>query len=545
MGIWESAMESLGMTAGLSQAQFWQDKKVFLTGHTGFKGGWLALWLNSMGAQVHGYALSPSTTPSFFNVANVESILVSNTIADIRDAVTLERAMTKAQPDIVFHLAAQPLVRQSYIDPVETFTTNVIGTVNLLEAVRRTTSICAVVNVTTDKCYENKETLTPYSEDAPMGGFDPYSSSKGCSELVTSSYRQSFLAEKGIALASARAGNVIGGGDWSVDRLIPDFLQALDKKEELRIYRTLDDIDFENTFFTHHYYSAKHLFSDWDYQLGALSIFKQIKRKCEQEKMNLDTLEEFIKNYIKDFYNFSKAYSELFDKIARDDNYSKLFQFLEFTATLYPLIVRLNEQGKLDGLLSILELAEVRVYKLKNTNPRRNMYLLASEVNETDFSEKEIEEKIREFATNFLNDYQLESYMNEGVDNKTALYRYLLYDYNKSNNNQDLSLNDYRNLQVEHIFSVNPNFNTETYGFERVEIYSKKISLIGNLSILEKGLNSKVGNICPTDKVSGYQESKLQINSHLMANLDKFNQEYIEKRNLKLVEYTKTRFNLN
>jgi|TARA_B110000902_G_scaffold159556_1_gene182828 hypothetical protein len=320
---------------------------------------------------------------------------------------------------------------------------------------------------------------------------------------------------------------------------------VLDRKEELRIFRTLDDIDFENTFFTHHYYSAKHLFSDWDYQLGALSIFKQIKRKCEQEKMNIETLEEFIKNYIKDFYNFSKAYSELFDKIARDDKYSKLFQFLEFTATLYPLIVRLNEQGKLDGLLSILELAEVRVYKLKNTNPRRNMYILASEINETDFSEKEIEEKIREFVTNFLNDYQLESYMNEGVDNKTALVRYLLYDYNKSNNNQDLSLNDYRNLQVEHVFSVNPNFNTETYGFERVEIYSKKISLIGNLSILEKGLNSKVGNICPTDKVNGYQESKLQINSHLMANLDKFNQEYIEKRNLKLVEYTKTRFNLN
>jgi len=228
-------MESMGMTNQLNQAQFWQDKKVFLTGHTGFKGGWLVLWLNSIGAQVHGYALAPSTTPSFFNVANVESFLVSNTIADIRDATTLERAMATAQPDIVFHLAAQPLVRQSYVDPVETYTTNVIGTVNLLEAVRKSPSICAVVNVTTDKCYENKETLTPYAEDAPMGGFDPYSSSKGCSELVTSSYRQSFLAEKGIAVASARAGNVIGGGDWSVDRLIPDFLQALDRNDELVI----------------------------------------------------------------------------------------------------------------------------------------------------------------------------------------------------------------------------------------------------------------------------------------------------------------------
>lgn len=169
--------------------------------------------------------------PPVFNAANVESFLASNTIADIRDATSLERAMATAQPDIVFHLAAQPLVRQSYVDPVETYTTNVIGTVNMLEAVRKTASIRAVVNVTTDKCYENKETLTPYAEDAPMGGFDPYSSSKGCSELVTSSYRQSFLAEKGIALASARAGNVIGGGDWSVDRLIPDFLQALGKKK--------------------------------------------------------------------------------------------------------------------------------------------------------------------------------------------------------------------------------------------------------------------------------------------------------------------------
>lgn len=219
----------------VNQTQFWQDKKVFLTGHTGFKGGWLSLWLNNLGAKVHGFALAPSTSPSFFNVANIESILASNTIADIRDVVSLERAMAIAQPDIVFHLAAQPLVRQSYIDPLETYTTNVIGTVNVLEAVRKTASVRAVVNVTTDKCYENKETLTPYAEDAPMGGYDPYSSSKGCSELVTASYRQSFLAEKGIALASARAGNVIGGGDWSTDRLIPDFLQALDKNEELVI----------------------------------------------------------------------------------------------------------------------------------------------------------------------------------------------------------------------------------------------------------------------------------------------------------------------
>jgi len=253
-------MESLGMTAQFNQAKFWQDKTVFLTGHTGFKGGWLALWLNSLGAQVHGYALAPSTTPSFFDVANVQAVLSSHTIGDIRDAKALETTMLAAQPDIVFHLAAQPLVRQSYIDPLETYTTNVIGTVNVLEAVRKTDSIRAVVNVTTDKCYENKETLTPYAEDAPMGGYDPYSSSKGCSELVTASYRQSFLAEKGIAVATARAGNVIGGGDWSTDRLIPDFLQALDNGEELVI-------------------RSPHAIRPWQHVLEPLSGYMQLAEK--------------------------------------------------------------------------------------------------------------------------------------------------------------------------------------------------------------------------------------------------------------------------
>lgn len=320
---------------------------------------------------------------------------------------------------------------------------------------------------------------------------------------------------------------------------------VLDKKEELRIFRTIEDVDFENTFFTHHYYSSKHLFNDWDYQLGASSIFKQIKRRCEQEKAKPGKLKTFIENYIKDFFEFSKAYSDLFNEILINKEYPRLFQYLEFTATLYPLIVRLKQQGKLDGLLNILELAEVRVYKLKNTNPRRNMYLLASEINEKDFSEKDIIKKVNEFVTNFLNDYQLEDYMNEGVDNKTALVRFMLYEYNKEKHGQVLSLDDYRNLQVEHIFSVNPNYDTETYGFERIEIYAKKISLIGNLTILEKGLNSKVGNICPTDKVDGYQESKLQINSHLMANLDKFTLGYIEQRNLDLIDFSKTRFKLN
>ena len=215
--------------------EFWRGKRVFLTGHTGFKGGWLALWLVDMGAEVHGYALSPPTEPSFFTVANLQDRLARSTIADIRDAAALAQAMQAAHPDIVLHLAAQPLVRYSYAAPVETYAVNVMGTVNLLEAVRQTPSVKAVVNVTTDKCYENREWVWPYRENEAMGGFDPYSSSKACSELVTAAYRRSFLEPAGTHLASARAGNVIGGGDWAVDRLVPDFLRALDAGQVLTI----------------------------------------------------------------------------------------------------------------------------------------------------------------------------------------------------------------------------------------------------------------------------------------------------------------------
>ena len=215
--------------------EFWQNKNVFLTGHTGFKGGWLALWLQSLGANVTGYALEPPTEPNFFSVANIEQGLERHIIADIRDGETLKQAMQAAEPEIVLHLAAQPLVRYSYQAPVETYQTNVIGTVNLLEAVRVTPSVKTVVNITTDKCYENREWHWGYRENEALGGFDPYSSSKACAELVTSAYRQSFLTAENIALASARAGNVIGGGDWANDRLIPDFLRAIDAGQPLII----------------------------------------------------------------------------------------------------------------------------------------------------------------------------------------------------------------------------------------------------------------------------------------------------------------------
>lgn len=212
-------------------AAFWQGKRVFLTGHTGFKGGWLSLWLQQLGAVVTGYALEAPTTPSLFEVAGVARGMVS-IIGDVRDGEVLKRAMAEARPEIVIHMAAQPLVRYSYVNPVETYATNVMGVVNLLEAVRATSGVRSVVNVTSDKCYENREWPWGYRENEAMGGYDPYSNSKGCAELVTAGYRSSFFnaekyAEHGIALGSGRAGNVIGGGDWALDRLIPDMLRAI------------------------------------------------------------------------------------------------------------------------------------------------------------------------------------------------------------------------------------------------------------------------------------------------------------------------------
>lgn len=215
--------------------EFWNGKRVYLTGHTGFKGGWLCLWLQSMGAEVHGYSLDPPTETNLFTVAEIEKGMASSVIGDIRESIKFSQAMQHAEPEIVFHLAAQSLVRQSYKQPVETYEVNVMGTVNMFEAVRTTPNVKAIVNVTTDKCYENKEWIWGYRENEAMGGYDPYSSSKACAELVTSAYRRSFLQSDDVALASARAGNVIGGGDWAIDRLIPDFLRAMDTGKTLMI----------------------------------------------------------------------------------------------------------------------------------------------------------------------------------------------------------------------------------------------------------------------------------------------------------------------
>lgn len=214
---------------------FWRNRSVFLSGHTGFKGGWIALWLSQLGAKVHGYSLAPPTTPNFFTATQLQDRLQTSTIADIRALPKLAVAMRAAQPSIVIHMAAQPLVRESYKTPVETFVTNVMGTVNVLEAARQAGTVQAIVNITTDKCYENQEWLWPYRENDRLGGHDPYSSSKACAEIAAAAYRNSFLAQAGIQLANVRAGNVIGGGDWATDRLIPDFLRAIDAGAPLRV----------------------------------------------------------------------------------------------------------------------------------------------------------------------------------------------------------------------------------------------------------------------------------------------------------------------
>ncbi len=223
---------------------FWEGKKVFLTGHTGFKGSWLSLWLSSMGAKVTGFALAPNTQPNLFESLTIASLIEQSYIGDIRDFEHLKKLMSLTQPDVLIHMAAQPLVRYSYSNPLETYATNVMGTVHVLEAARQVSSVRATVIVTTDKCYENKEWEWGYRENEPMGGHDPYSNSKGCAELVTAAYRQSFFSQQSTAMlqnavASARAGNVIGGGDWSEDRLIPDAIKAFETGQTLKIRNPL------------------------------------------------------------------------------------------------------------------------------------------------------------------------------------------------------------------------------------------------------------------------------------------------------------------
>ena len=223
-------MENLGLNA-----EFWRGKSVLITGHTGFKGGWLSLWLSKLGSNVHGFALSPQHTPNLFSVAKIQKYISSSKISDINDLSALQDQVNEVRPEIIFHMAAQPLVRESYLNPLETYKTNMVGTINLFEAVRDLDNKVTIVNVTTDKCYQNNEWVWPYRESDRLGGDDPYSCSKACVELITHSYRKSFFKGRDISVSTARAGNVIGGGDWSTNRLLPDLLRSLETIEPVKI----------------------------------------------------------------------------------------------------------------------------------------------------------------------------------------------------------------------------------------------------------------------------------------------------------------------
>lgn len=229
-------MENVGLE--LIRTNFWKGKRVYLTGHTGFKGSWLSLWLAELGAIVKGYALKPPTNPSLFQEAAVAKVVESE-IGDIRNLDQLQNSMKEFNPDVLIHMAAQPLVRYSYVQPIETYEVNVVGTAKVLESARTCDALRCIVNVTTDKCYENREWEWGYRENDLLGGYDPYSSSKACAEIVSSAYRRSYLRQKDVGLATARAGNVIGGGDWAEARLVPDVLRAFEKNEVVIIRNPL------------------------------------------------------------------------------------------------------------------------------------------------------------------------------------------------------------------------------------------------------------------------------------------------------------------
>ncbi|GAB1308201.1 CDP-glucose 4,6-dehydratase [Urechidicola sp. KH5] len=281
----------MGKVKGTVDPEFWKNKNVFLTGHTGFKGSWLSLWLQSMGAKVMGYALAPPTSPSLFNVANVKDNMQSK-IGDIRDLNSLKESMIQFDPDILIHMAAQPLVRLSYFEPIETYSTNVMGTVNVLELARSCSNLRAIISVTTDKCYENKEWEWGYRENEPMGGHDPYSNSKGCAELVTAAYRNSFFnTNNSASLASARAGNVIGGGDWAEDRLIPDILRAFEQSESVVIRNPLATRPWQHVLepLSGYLVLAQHLYENGDKYAEAWN-FGPKDEDCKPVNWILDTM---------------------------------------------------------------------------------------------------------------------------------------------------------------------------------------------------------------------------------------------------------------
>ena len=323
---------------------FWKNKRVFVTGHTGFKGSWMTLWLQSLGAQVTGYALDPLTSPNMFEEAKVGQGITS-IIGDVRDFTTLHQALRESAPEIVFHMAAQPLVRYSYENPIETYSTNVMGTVNILEVIKTVSSVEVFVNITTDKVYENKEWEWAYRENEGLGGNDPYSSSKACSELVTSAYHASFFSSQGnrkVSIATARAGNVIGGGDWSKDRLVPDIIRSILSIEPIQI-RNPDSI------------------RPWQHVLEPIRGYLTLAEKlyCEGEKYNgawnfgpneLDARPvKWIVDNLIDFFGYEKGWVMQSGNHPHEANYLKLDISKAHAKLNWHPLLSLNEGLKLVG----------------------------------------------------------------------------------------------------------------------------------------------------------------------------------------------------
>ncbi len=271
---------------------FFKNKKIFLTGHTGFKGSWLSLWLTMMGAKVCGYSLEPESE-SLFNILKIKNSLEKSIFNDIRNIDSLELEVKKFQPEIIIHMAAQPLVRASYFNPRETYETNVIGTLNVFEAARKSSSVKTILNITTDKCYENKETIYPYKENDQLGGHDPYSSSKACAEILTASYRNSFLKKENINTASARAGNVIGGGDFSSDRIIPDIFRSIRENNQVIVRSPFSIRPWQHVMEPLYGYLllTKRLFEDGNNFAKAYNFGPNIDEEINVQKLT----EEFIK----------------------------------------------------------------------------------------------------------------------------------------------------------------------------------------------------------------------------------------------------------
>lgn len=352
---------------------FWKGKKVFLTGHTGFKGSWLSIWLNELGAEVMGYSLNPNMNKSLYYLAELDKE-VESVIGDIRDLELLKAAMRSFQPDIVIHMAAQPIVKESYENPVETYAVNVMGTVNVLESIRNCKSVKVFLNITTDKVYENKEWVWGYRENDKLGGYDPYSNSKVCSELVTSSYLQSFFNKEdyinhGVAIATARAGNVIGGGDWTKGRLIPDIIQAIENDSTILIRHPQSIRPWQHVLEAlYGYLLLTEKLYKYGTQYNGSWNFGPNKDNCSNVLTVVDKLNEEFGIVVEIESSEFHETNELWIDSAKSNRELNWYPILDFNTTLRMV----KEWINLDGTLSFKELCKMQIVKYMES---RNNYV--------------------------------------------------------------------------------------------------------------------------------------------------------------------------